>query len=216
MKTRTNEEWLRALRAKGPEQEQALRDLRGRVLRAILAYLAGPHVSQATRSQEDARQLAEECAQEALLAILGKLGTFRGESQFTTWTFAVAVRLLLGKLRRRKWREVSLEDSRIGEELPAWPIASAKSADPERALQQQETWRILRGIIEKDLTQRQRSVLVAHVLQGMPLDLVADWLGTNRDNVYKILHDARKKLKRSLIEQGLTQEEIFAVFESGR
>lgn len=72
---------------------------------------------------------------------------------------------------------------------------------------------ILKGIIENELTQRQRSVLVAHVFQGMPLDLVADWLGTSRDTVYKILHDARKKLKKCLIEHGLTQEEILGVFE---
>ncbi len=216
MRTRTNEEWLRALRASGPEQDEALRDLRGTILRAILAYLRGHHGGWASLKPEQVGELAEECAQDALLAILAKVDTFRGESRFTTWAYAVAVRLLLGKLRQRRWKEVSLEDSRIGKELPAWPIASAKSANPEKALQQQETWRILRGIIEKDLTQRQRSVLVAHVFQGMPLDLVADWLGTNRDNVYKILHDARKKLKRSLIEQGLTQEEILAVFEGGK
>lgn len=196
------------------EQEEALRDLRGRILRAILAYLAGHQGGRGAAEPEGAKQLAEDCVQEALLTILGKLETFRGESQFTTWAFAIAIRLVLEKLRRRPWKEVSLEDWRIGDELPAWSIASAKSVDPERALQQQETWRILRGIIEKDLTQRQRSVLVAHVFQGMPLNLVADWLGTNRDNVYKILHDARKKLKGHLIEQGLTQGEILASFEA--
>lgn len=212
MGTRTNEEWLRALRADGAEKEAALKELRERLLRAILSYLAGHHFGRPSLNGEGTRQLAEDCSQEALLAILNKLETFRGESQFTTWAYAVAVRLVLGELRRRRWKEMSLEQSRIGEELPAWPIEDVRSPDPERTFQQQELWRILKGTIEEDLTQRQRSVLVAHVFQEMPLDLVAGRLGTNRDNVYKILHDARKKLKRCLIERGLTQEEIFGAF----
>lgn len=184
MKTRTNEEWLRTLRANGPPQEDALKDLRERILRALLAYLAGHHRGRASFTPAAARQFAEDCAQEAVVTILEKLETFRGESRFTTWAYKIAIHLVLGQLRRRQWQEVSLEQSRIGEDLPAWPIEGAKSADPERALQQKEIWRALKGIIEKDLTQRQRSVLVAHVLQGMPLDLVANWLGISRDNVY--------------------------------
>ena len=215
MKSRTNEEWLRALRADGLEQEEALRHLRGRILRAILAYLAGHQRGRGAAEPERARQLAEDCAQEALVTILGKLETFRGESRFTTWAYAIAIRLVLGKLRRQRWEGSALEESRLGRELPAWPIGDTKSPDPERTLQQEEVWRILKGIIEKELSQRQRSVLITHVFQRMPLDLVATWLGTNRDNVYKILHDARKKLKRSLIEQGLTHQEIFTLFEPG-
>jgi len=213
MRMRSNEEWLRALRTDGVEQQEALKDLREGILRVVLGYLAEHHVGRVSLDREETRQLAEDCAQEALLAILEKLETFRGESRFTTWAYAVTIRLVLGALRRRRWKEVSLEQSRIGEELPAWPIEDAKSPDPERALQQEEVWRILKGIVETELTQRQRSVLVAHIFQGMPLDLVADWLGTSRDTVYKTLHDARKKLKKCLIEHGLTQEEILGVFE---
>lgn len=214
MKTRSNEEWLRALRADGVEQEEALKELRERLLRAILSYLRRHHFGRASLSGEEARQLAEDCAQEALLAIREKLETFRGESRFTTWAYAVAIRLVLGEFRRRRWKDVSLDQSRIGEEPPAWPIEDMKSPDPEQALQQQQVWSILKALIERELTHRQRSVLVAHVFQGMPLDLAAARLETNRDNVYKILHDARKKLKRCLIERGLTQEEIFGAFEA--
>lgn len=142
MRMRSNEEWLRALRADGVEQQEALEDLRERLLWAVLDYLAAHRVSRALFDQEEARQLAEDCAQEALLAILEKLETFRGESRFTTWAYAVTIRLVLGALRRRRWKEVSLDQSRIGEELPAWPIEDAKSPDPERALQQEEVWRI--------------------------------------------------------------------------
>lgn len=204
---RTNEEWLRDLRTDGVRQADALKELRERILRAMCAYLA---------ESAGAKQLAEDCAQDALLKIREKLGTFRGESRFTTWATMLAIRILLGELRRRRWKDVSLEQSRIGEDLPAWPIDDAKSRDPEKALQQDEVWRILKSIIEKELTSRQRFVLVANVFQEMPLDLVADQLGTNRDNVYKLVHDARKKLKRSLIEHGLTPAEILRIFEVTR
>ena len=148
------------------------------------------------------------------MVIREKLSTFRGESQFITWATSIALRILLGELRRRRWKDVSIDQPRIGEELPNWPIEDAKSQDPERALQQDEVWRILQGIIDKELTSRQRFVMIANVFQEMPLDLIADQLGTSRDNVYKLIHDARKRLKSSLIEHGLTREEILGIFES--
>lgn len=213
MRIRGNEEWLRALRTDGIAQVEALRDLREVILRVTLAYLAGHGHGRRSRTQGEIRPLAEDCTQEALLTILQKLETFRGESHFTTWAYKIALHRLLGELRRQRWREVSLDAPQIGKALPAWPIEEAPSSNPETALQQAEVWRVLKGIIERDLTDRQRAVLIAHVFQGMPLDLAAEWLGTNRDNVYKILHDARKKLKGSLVEHGLTQKEIFDVFE---
>jgi RNA polymerase sigma-70 factor (ECF subfamily) len=82
------------------------------------------------------------------------------------------------------------------------------------ALQQDEAWNLLKRIVEKDLTSRQRFVLVASVFQSMPLDLIAEKLGTSRDNIYKILHDARKKLKGCLTKRGLTHEEILRIFDA--
>jgi RNA polymerase sigma-70 factor, ECF subfamily len=212
MQSRGNAEWLDDLQAGGLKQEEALKDLREGILRVLLNYIARHHVVRPTSSPEEADHLAQDCTQEALLIILKSLDTFRGESRFTTWAYQVAIRVVLGEIRRRRWNEVSLDRSQVGEDLPAWPIEDTKSPDPERALQQVQTWEILKTIIENDLTLRQRSVLVANVFQGMPLDAVAEWLGTNRDNVYKILHDARKKLKRCLVERKLTQHEILEVF----
>ena len=212
MQSRGNAEWLDDLKADGPRQDQALKDLREGILRVLLNYISRHHVGRPTPAPEEADHLAQDCTQEALLIILKNLGTFRGESRFTTWAYQVAIRVVLGELRRSRWKEVSLDRSQIGEDLPDWPIEDTKSPDPERALQQGQMWQILKGIIENDLTPRQRSVLVAHVFQAMPLDLVAEWLGTNRDNVYKILHDARQKLKRVLIDRKLTQHEILEVF----
>jgi RNA polymerase sigma-70 factor (ECF subfamily) len=210
---RTNEEWLRALRADGIEREEALKDLRERLLLGMRAYLAEDRGYRTALALENAREIVEDCAQEALLIIRQKINAFRGESRFTTWATTIAIRLLLGELRRRKWKQVSIESSEIGYDFPGRPVEALQSDNPEIALQQDEVWSLLKRIVEKDLTSRQRFVLIASAFQGMPLDLIADRLGTNRDNVYKILHDARKKLKRCLIKRGLTAEELIRTFE---
>ena len=215
---KTNEEWLRALRAHGIEQDDALKDLRETILRAMRAYLAADSGYRSAFRSEEVRQIAEDCSQETLLKIRQKIDTFKGESRFTTWATSIAIRILLGELRRRRWKHLSIQDSRIGHDLPNRPIEALQSrhSDPELALQQDEIWRTLTTIIEEELTARQRYVLIASVFQGMPLDLIADRLGTNRDNVYKVLHDARKKLKTCLTKRGLTQEEILRIFQIRR
>jgi RNA polymerase sigma-70 factor, ECF subfamily len=194
MRLRSNSEWLDALQTEGLRQEEALRDLRQGILRAVQAYLGKQFVGRGALTTEEAHHLAEDCTQEALLAVLNNLTGFRGDSQFTTWVYAIAIRMVLADLRRRRWREVKREPERLGEQLPAWPVDES-----DRSLQQEEAWRLLARVIESELTPRQRSVLVAHAFDEMPLDEVAAWLGTNRDNVYKLLHDARKKLKRALL-----------------
>jgi RNA polymerase sigma-70 factor (ECF subfamily) len=210
---KTNEEWLRALKANGAEQEDALKDLRERLVHGMRAYLAEDRGYSSARGSEEARQIVEDCAQDALLIIKRKIDTFRGESRFTTWATTIAIRQLLGELRRRKWKDLSIEDSSIGHDLPDRSIEALQSGNPEMALEQDEVWTLLKRIVEKDLTSRQRFVLIASAFQAMPLDLIAEKLGTNRDNIYKILHDARKKLKGCLTKRGLTQEEILRTFE---
>ena len=210
---KTNEEWLRGLRARGSEQEDTLMDLRERLLHGVRSYLVKDRGYRAVPGSEEARQILEDCVQETLIIIRQKIDTFRGESRFTTWAITIAIRVLLGELRRRKWNEIAIEASSIGHDLPNRPIEGLQSGNPEMALQQDEVWSLLKRIVEKDLTSRQRFVLIASAFQGMPLDLIADKLGTNRDNVYKILHDARKKLKACLIKRGVTQQEILRTFE---
>jgi RNA polymerase sigma-70 factor, ECF subfamily len=209
---RTNAEWLRALSASGIVQGDALKELREILIRGMRAYLAEDRGYNSVQGSE-ARQIVEDCAQETLLIIQRKIGTFRDESRFTTWATTIAIRQLLGELRRRKWKDLSIDPSSIGRDLPKRPMEAFQSDTPEIALQQNEVWTLLKRIVEKDLTSRQRFVLTASAFQGMPLDLIADKLGTNRDNVYKILHDARKKMKECLTKRGLTQEEILGIFE---
>ena len=213
MRTRSNDEWLRELRADGIAQEAALCDLRESILRALRAYLAARHQGKLDDAGE-ADHLAQDCAQDAILIVLDKLGSFRGDSRFTTWVYQIGIRVLLGELRRRRWQEVSLDRLGVDDGLPAHPIEDRVSPDPERAFHREQIWTVLRDIIDKDLSHRQRAALVAHVFQGEPLDELAQRLATNRDAVYKLIHDARKKLKRCLEDRGVTREEILDNFAS--
>jgi len=211
---KANDEWVRALRTHGIEQEDALKELREKLLRGMRAYLAdNTGYRSVSSSAKEASQIIEDCAQEALLTIREKLDTFRGESRFTTWATTVAIRVLLGELRRRRWARLAIDSRTVGYNLPDGLLEDLQTGNPEMTLQQTEFWSMLKRIVEKDLTSRQRFVLIASAFQGMPLDMVAETLGSNRDNVYKVLHDARKKLKECFNKRGLTQKEILQIFE---
>jgi RNA polymerase sigma-70 factor, ECF subfamily len=210
---KTNQEWLQALKSDGIDHEDALKDLRDRLVRGMHAYLAQAAGYHSSISPEEAAQIIQDCAQEALLTIREKIDTFRGVSQFTTWATTVAIRLLLAELRRRRWKRLAITYPNTGQNFPDRPIEEFQSVTPEMILQQTEFWTLLKRIVEKDLTSRQRFVLIASAFQGMPLDLVAERLGTNRDNIYKIIHDARKKMKSCLTKHGLSQQEILRIFE---
>jgi RNA polymerase sigma-70 factor, ECF subfamily len=202
---RTNQEWLTALQ--GPGREEALTDLLA-ILRQGLTYaLSG-------RDNVDPAHI-EDFAQDAVLRILDKLDTFRGESQFTTWANKIAIHVAFTELRRRRWQNVSLDDiveSQEGDWIPE------SLADPGATPEQRATQRLLlstlRRLITHELTDKQRQAMMAIVLQGMPLDEVARRMDTNRNALYKLLHDARKRLKRELLAEGLSPNDVLAAFET--
>jgi RNA polymerase sigma-70 factor (ECF subfamily) len=216
---RSNAEWMAALSEPGPERDAALEDLRRR-LSTGLRY--------ALRSYGNiGAQDVDDFAQEALIKILDSLHTFRGESRFITWAQKIAVHLAISELRRLRWRDVPLiqldEDGREIERLPdpervlASGDVAGVGADigvgPEERLMQTAAAAALRRAIAEDLTWRQRQALVALLLQDMPMAEVAHKMDTNTNALYKLLHDARKKLKQGLEEAGLSSEEILAAFE---
>lgn len=214
MRKRSNEEWLRALRGGGAVQHEALQDLRDYLLRAVFVYLSRHRSDLSHFHYDELRQLAEDWTQEALLAIMDKLGTFRGQSKFTTWAYRFVINLAAGELRRRRWSALSLDALHDEEEELSLLsiIEDTRAQDPERAMQQEEIWATIQRVINEELTDRQRTALTSLVVLGMPMDEVARRLGTNRNNVYKIMHDARKKLKKGLTEYGLSQEYVLAIF----
>jgi RNA polymerase sigma-70 factor (ECF subfamily) len=207
MEQRTNQAWLDDLR--GPDKEQAIADLR-EVLARGLKY------SLANRIQTDLDELVEDFTQDALLRILDKLDTFRGESRFTTWAQKVAVRVAFTELRRQRWKDVSLQDLLPEDSFDFTPVILADpSPDPERRVAQTMISEMIQEIIENELTDRQRTALMAIMAGGMPLEEVAHRMDTNRNALYKLIHDARKRMQERLLARGMTPQEVLAAFEEG-
>jgi len=174
--------------------------------------MAGRVANQSSVTEAD----LEDFAQEALLKILAGLDSFRGESRFTTWAQKIAVRVALTELRRHRWRDVSLDKMTGGPD--ADHFISGTLADPSAGPEQQAIQRMLlstlRRIIATELTDRQRQALVAARIHGMPLEEVARRMGTNRNALYKLLHDARQRLKKRMMAEGLSPQDVLAAFSS--
>lgn len=184
-------------------------DLRAIILRGLPYSLSG----WLDPSDPQFADLAEDVAQETLLRVLDRLETFEGRSRFTTWVHKIAVRIALTELRRRRWKDVSLEGILESAEADLGVLADSE-AGPEESAAQRDILLRLKRIISEELTEKQRRVLVAARIHGMPLEEVARRMGTNRNALYKLLHDARVKLKRRLEQEGLAVEDVLAAFES--
>lgn len=207
MQTRTNEDWLSDLR--GDNQDQAIEDL-GRVLKRGLIYALS------SRIQTDLETQVDDFVQDAILRILDKMDTFRGESKFTTWAQKVAVRVAFTEMRRQRWKDISIEDLMPEDSGDFTPLVlSDPSPDPEKQASQTIMLEMVDEMLKTALTDRQRTALMAVMHGGMPLEEVASRMDTNRNALYKLLHDARKQMRSGLIEKGLTAQEVLEVFESG-
>lgn len=217
MKTRTNEEWLMALKSDGEPQTAALSDLRAYLVRAALYTLHRRRNTLQQLASTDIGQLAEDCAQDAVPAILGHLDQFRGDSRFTTWAYKFAVNAALIAARRERWGRVPLDQLLDRPDLvDQIGFAGEASSDPQRRALQGEILAAVRQGIETHLTKRQRQALKGIVFEEIPLDELARHWGSNRNALYKLLHDARRKLKAHLRDRGFGAKEIFAVFTYDR
>ncbi len=203
--------------ASGEAQTTAIEDLRPYLLRAASYSLSQSLRSPASLTPGQVEQLAEDCAQEALLAILRQLPEFRGDSRFTTWAYQFAVNIALMTARRESWKQISLDQIFDSSDLPQQLIAAERAGlDPDRAALRSEIQASVRHVIEHDLTERQRHVLKAIVFDEVPMDEVARHLGSNRNAIYKLLHDTRRKLKERLEAHGFGVSEILELFSTDR
>lgn len=215
MKVRTNDDWLRDLNSTGGEQTAAIVDLRAYLLQAASYSLSQRHGDLTHLTSADLEQLAEDCAQEALSAILKQLSGFRGDSKFTTWAYRFAVNMALVAARHERRKPVSLDKLLDDTHWLERPFQDEYTAiNPDRASAQTEIWVTLRETIERDLTDRQRQALKAIVFDEVPIDEVASYLGSNRNAVYKLLHDARRTLKARLEARGFAVPEIIELFSA--
>lgn len=207
MNERSNDEWLADLSRPGPQHDAALADLQAELLRGLRYALS-------QRSNVRDSDL-EDFAEEALLKILDALPTFRGESRFTTWAHKIAVHVAFTELRRRRWRDVSLDEltqSRVDDAEFIPLFLSDPSIGPEQAAMQRAILATLRRLIREELTDKQRQAVEA-VLRGMPIQEVARRMHTNRNALYKLLHDARQRLQKKMLDEGLSAKEVLSVFE---
>lgn len=187
--------WLSSLRSTGAEQDQAIQQLHELLLRAARFEVARRAGALPARDRDD---LANQAADDALMHVLDKLDAFEGRSRFTTWAYKFAIYEAGVKARRRAWqdREVTLE-------AEAWSLLPDADGGPAAVAEERELLRALEHGIRTALTAHQRNVLVALAVTGVPIDVLAERLGTTRGALYKTLHDARRKLRGHLSNQGL-------------
>jgi RNA polymerase sigma-70 factor (ECF subfamily) len=212
MSNRTNEQWLFDLRSPGEKQEAALTDLRAIVMSG-LPFALRRYLSPNDPNFDD---LAEEVAQDTLLRVLAKLDTFKGLSRFTTWVHKIAVNIALTELRRRKWKDVSLDDL-LDESVSSGKLRLTADADPtpERSAIQSDMAKSIERMIMEELTEKQRQAMIAISIHGLPMEEVARRMDTNRNALYKLLHDARLRLIKRLTKEGLSPEDVLNAFEKG-
>lgn len=212
---RTNEEWLADLRsAAAAVQTAAIADLRERLQRSLLYYLSQERSDLRDLSNQELTQMAEDLAQDALMRIIDNLDTFRGESQFTTWANRIAVRLAISDLRRARYKDFSLDDMTAeGELMPTLASNGEAPPGPEASTERNDVIDRINKAFEEALTERQYRALDAVALQGIPMDVVAEQMGTNRNALYKLLHDARRKLRSYLEAQGLSIDYMMNLFQ---
>ena len=215
MTERTNEQWLDELRGEVEIQQAALEDLRKRLHRSIYYYLSQDRSDLRDLAPKELQAMAADMAQDAVLRVIENLNSFRGESRFTTWANKIAVRLAISTLRRARYKNFSLDDlTKDGDFLAAeTSIVSDAPPNPERAAERDNVMEKINSAMREALTERQYQALVAVAVDNVPMDVVAERLDTNRNALYKLIHDARRKLKSHLETQGLSTDYMLRLFE---
>jgi RNA polymerase sigma-70 factor (ECF subfamily) len=193
--------WVDALRADGFEREEALAELYDLLLRAARFEIGRRRAALAHVRGEDIDDLAVQAADDALVAVLAKLDTYRGASRFTTWAYKFALLEAGVKVRRRAWQghEVVLEPE-------SWPALADPSASVHAGTEAAELLSELQRAVRDELTPHQRTVFTALALNEVPIDVLSERLGSTRGALYKTLHDARRKLRAELEAGGYMEK----------
>ena len=193
--TAPDEDWVAELTATGPVRDDALRRLHALLLRAARFQVSRMSAMRAAVGAAQVDDVINLAADEAMVAVLGKLATFEGRSRFTTWAYKFAVLQAAVELRRHAWshREVPLD--------AAPPLVEPRPS-PDEYAEGAEFAAAVRDAIDRVLTPHQRRIALALIVDEVPIDVLADRLGTNRNALYKTLHDARGRLREHLAGQG--------------
>ena len=193
-----SQRWVERLRPESRDRDAAIAELREVLLRAARFEVRRRCDRLSEIRGGDQEDLAQQSAADALLAILSKLDDFRGQSKFTTWAYKFALYEAAAKIRKRAWQ---------GRELPLeaeeWPQVPDPGLAPHGEVEMNDLLAAIREEIETSLTPRQREVLVALALNEVPIDVLAERLDSTRGALYKVLHDARKRLRTALAQRGM-------------
>jgi RNA polymerase sigma-70 factor, ECF subfamily len=196
--------WVEQLHADHPRHEQAVARLHDVLRRAALHELHRRRTHLPALAGAELDDVANQCADDALVNILARIDDFKGLSRFTTWAYKFAIFEVSSKLARHAWKRFapSHDDAELSE------LPDSLAPRPSEQAERREQLTILRKAIEADLTPRQREVFVAIALNDVPIDVLALQLGSNRNAIYKNLFDARRRLRDSLAGAGhpLTEE----------
>jgi RNA polymerase sigma-70 factor, ECF subfamily len=195
------EEWHLDLHASGARREEAVVRLHGLLLRAARFEVFRRREALPQVSAAELDDLAQQAADDAAVSVLRRLDDFRGESSFRTWAYKFALLEAAVKVRRRAWRdrEVTLEPEH-------WEELAHAGPEPGDDAETAALFALVREGIRTALTPKQRQVLVAVVLEGVPIDVLAERLGSNRNALYKMLHDARRRLRAHVAASGYLEE----------
>ena len=188
--------WLDALRESGSERERAVQRLHELLLRAT-RFEVGRRVAMSPWLRAEREDLAQQSADDALMAILAKLDDYRGASRFTTWAYKFALLEAAAKTRRRAWH-----DRQIALDTDDWRLIADGSVAPDREVEMSEVLTEVRDALDEEITSHERQILTAITLNDVPIDELAERLSTTRGALYKTLHVARGKLRRRLVANG--------------
>jgi RNA polymerase sigma-70 factor (ECF subfamily) len=193
------ENWIERLKSSGEVREGAITELRSILVRGLTATC---------RSRYGSKIQAEDVVQDALIKILDKLDTFEGRSKFTTWAMTIGVRIAISEMRRKHFNDVSM-DHLLSNSMQFEPVAEPTPADNED--EKSNMLAKMTELIETDLTTKQRNAMHS-LLNGMPVEVFAEKMGSNRNAVYKLVHDARVKLRQGFEQAGYKAEDFNSVF----
>lgn len=189
--------WVARLRGPGAERDTAIKELHALLLRAARFEVNRRSAIFPQLGGADLNDLASQSADDALMSVLRRLDDFRGDSRFTTWASKFAILEASVKVRRHAWRGREIPIA-----LPSWLAIADEAPGPDQHAEARDLLGALAEEVER-LTGKQREVLVAIAINEVPLDVLAERLQTSRGALYKVLHDARRKLRAGLAERGL-------------
>jgi RNA polymerase sigma-70 factor (ECF subfamily) len=190
-------DWLRDLRLMGASRDPAIARLHALLLRVARGVAARRRATLPGRADEEIDDLCVQATNDALMAVLAKLDTYRGAARFTTWACKFAIFETSSRLRRHAWRQRKVEiDDTVWDRLPDQAPAALQQLENEQVIG------ALHRAVEEHLTARQRLIFQSVTLDEVPIDVLAERLGASRGAIYKTLHDARAKLRRALTVSG--------------